>query len=124
MIKQYAIAKCSLGVLGIITSSKMEEVTYSDGNKGVAWTGFVVEPTQIEGIKGDAGKIIDVKVGNLWCHDGECILASSIYVSINTSNILSIDSDINRSTCCIDRINVCIHWISISILILDGSASL
>ena len=45
----------------------MEEVTYSDGNKGVAWTGFVVEPTQIEGIKGDAGKIIDVKVGNLWC---------------------------------------------------------
>ena len=67
MIKQYAVAKCSLGVLGIITSTEMEEVTYSDGNKGVAWTGFVVEPTQIEGIKGNAGKIIDVKVGNLWC---------------------------------------------------------
>lgn len=66
-IQQYAVAKCSLGVKGIITSTKMEEVTYSDGNKGIAWTGFVVEPITIEGIKGDAGKIIDVRVGNLWC---------------------------------------------------------
>ena len=64
------------------------------------------------------------KVGNLWCHDGECILASSIYVAIDTSNCLSINSNINLSTICIDGIDVCIYWISISILILDGSASL
>lgn len=35
-----AIAICSLGSIGLITSDEPQEVTYADGNKAVAWTGI------------------------------------------------------------------------------------
>lgn len=34
------VARCSRGALGLITSDKPEEITYPDGNIGVAWTGI------------------------------------------------------------------------------------
>lgn len=64
--KQYAIVKCSLGVIGLITSETEVEVTYADQNKGFAWTGVVLQTFDIPGIKGDAGKIIHIKQGNRW----------------------------------------------------------
>lgn len=60
------VAFCSIGVLGIITSNGLNEVTYADGNKGEAYTGFVIHDTVIEGIKGDSGKLIFVKTGDQW----------------------------------------------------------
>ena len=35
-----AIAFCSIGKLGLITSDGPHEITYSDGNKGLSWTGI------------------------------------------------------------------------------------
>lgn len=37
--KQGAVAICSAGSVGFITSEKPMEVSYPDGNKGIAWTG-------------------------------------------------------------------------------------
>lgn len=34
------IAVCSRGILGLITSDGLDEVTYPDGNKGMAFTGI------------------------------------------------------------------------------------
>ncbi len=34
------IAICSRGILGLITSDGVEEVTYPDGTKGMAFTGI------------------------------------------------------------------------------------
>lgn len=34
-----AIAYCSIGLLGVINSEEPKEITYEDGNTGVAWTG-------------------------------------------------------------------------------------
>lgn len=42
-----AIARCSAGEKGLITSSGQVEVTYEDGNKGLAWTGFHISPDRI-----------------------------------------------------------------------------
>lgn len=66
MIKKYAIARCSLGVYGIITVDAPQPVQYADGNTGEAWTGLVVRDTIIAGIGGHAGQTIHVKEGNLW----------------------------------------------------------
>ena len=38
--KRGALAFCSLGSMGIITSNKPEEVVYLDGTKGIAWVGM------------------------------------------------------------------------------------
>ena len=35
-----SIAICSLGMLGLITSDGLEEITYSDGNTGLAFIGI------------------------------------------------------------------------------------
>jgi len=35
-----AIARCSLGTLGLITSDGPVPVTYKDGNSGIAWVGI------------------------------------------------------------------------------------
>lgn len=64
---QFPIAFCSIGVLGVITSNEKQKVTYADGNTGEAYTGFVIHDTIIQGIRGDAGKLISVKQGDLWC---------------------------------------------------------
>ena len=63
---KYAIAKCSLGVYGVITVDEPKQVTYADGNTGVAWTGLVIRDISIPGVGGHSGKIIDVKAGNTW----------------------------------------------------------
>lgn len=67
MPKRFAIARCSLGIYGIITCDDPQPVTYADGNTGVAWTGIVVRDTIVQGIGGHAGKTIKVKEGNKWC---------------------------------------------------------
>ena len=38
--KKGAIAKCGWGTIGVIASDGLVEVTYPDGKKGMAWTGF------------------------------------------------------------------------------------
>ena len=35
-----AIAMCSRGYIGLITSAEPQEITYPDGNKGKAWLGI------------------------------------------------------------------------------------
>lgn len=45
--KQGAIAVCSLGQKGLITSAGPVEVTYEDGTKGLAWTGIHMGPNRI-----------------------------------------------------------------------------
>ena len=34
-----SIAKCGKGTIGMITCDAPQEVTYADGNKGMAWVG-------------------------------------------------------------------------------------
>lgn len=65
-VKQFDVAECSLGVKGVILSESPEGVEYADGNEGFAWTGLVIEDIVIDGIKGHAGKKIDIKAGALW----------------------------------------------------------
>lgn len=38
------IAICSAGRVGLITSEEPVEITYPDGNTGVAWTGIHLAP--------------------------------------------------------------------------------
>ena len=66
MPKRGAIALCSLNALGLITCDEPQEITYNDGNKGLAWTGVQLMDVQIPGINGDEGKTFDVKVGEQW----------------------------------------------------------
>jgi hypothetical protein len=35
-----SLAVCGIGTLGLITVDTPSEVTYQDGNKGLAWTGI------------------------------------------------------------------------------------
>ncbi len=35
-----AIARCSLGAVGLITSREPQRIKYGDGKEGVAWTGI------------------------------------------------------------------------------------
>jgi hypothetical protein len=45
-----AVAVCGLNHgAGLITSEQPEEVTYPDGNKGVAWTGIWIDPIEKAG---------------------------------------------------------------------------
>jgi hypothetical protein len=67
IIKQYSIARCSLGVLGIITSKTPADVTYSDGSHGIAWTGISLENVSIDAMNNFTGKQINIKAGDLWC---------------------------------------------------------
>jgi hypothetical protein len=53
---KYALAYCSGGLLGLITSDAPKEITYNDGNKGTAWTGLQVTGGWIAGVGGDIGK--------------------------------------------------------------------
>jgi len=41
--KKGAIAKCNWGTIGVIASDGLVEVTYPDGKKGMAWTGFLLD---------------------------------------------------------------------------------
>lgn len=63
---KYALAYCSGGLLGLITSDTPEEITYNDGNKGRAWTGLQVCGGWIEGGGGDVGKSFYCAPGALW----------------------------------------------------------
>ena len=38
-----ALAFCSLGCLGLITEERPEEVTYSDGSKGIAYVASTLQ---------------------------------------------------------------------------------
>jgi hypothetical protein len=53
---KYALAYCSGGLLGLITSDAPKSITYNDGNKGMAWTGLQVCGGWIAGRGGDVGK--------------------------------------------------------------------
>lgn len=64
--KQFAIAKSSNGIIGLITSPEMVEITYPDNNKAVVWTGVIIEDNTFTGRGGDADKIIQAKKGGYW----------------------------------------------------------
>ncbi len=57
--KKGAIAKCGWGTIGVIASDGPVEVTYPDGNKGIAWTGFHLQEHHLEN-----GHVI--KIGDPW----------------------------------------------------------
>jgi len=61
-----AIAFCSLGRLGLITSETPVPVTYNDGNKGISWVGIQLTDGEVTGVGGDKGKVIKQKVGDPW----------------------------------------------------------
>jgi hypothetical protein len=46
-----SFARCSRGFLGLITCDEPQEVTYPDGNNGVAWVGI-----HLTGSNGLAGR--------------------------------------------------------------------
>lgn len=54
-----ALAICSRGILGLITSDGVEEVTYPDGTKGQAYTGI---------------KLSGPDVGEPWCSRNPCVV--------------------------------------------------
>jgi len=60
------IAICSVGMLGLITVDEPKEITYADGNKGVAWTGIQLRDDKFLGRGADEGKLIQVKAGTPW----------------------------------------------------------
>lgn len=57
---------CSLGRLGLITCDEPQEITYHDGNKGVAWTGIQLTEGEVNGRGGDEGKVFHQKIGDPW----------------------------------------------------------
>ena len=59
-IRKGCIARCSLGLLGLVTSNKPELVTYPDGNKGMAWTGIHI--TNVVGLLGEPWSSRDPKL--------------------------------------------------------------
>lgn len=61
--QKYAVARCYLGVLGIITSDNLETVNYSNGQNGKAWTGFSLEDTTTYFNNTER----KVSKGDLWC---------------------------------------------------------
>jgi hypothetical protein len=42
-IQRGTIAICSRGIIGVVTSDHQQEVTYDDGNKGIAWVGLALD---------------------------------------------------------------------------------
>lgn len=56
--KKGAIAKCGLGTIGVIASDGPVEVTYPDGKKGIAWTGFHLQEQVINNRM--------IKIGDPW----------------------------------------------------------
>ena len=57
-------ARCSLGLLGRITSDAPQEVTYADGNKGLAWVGVQLEHKTF--VSPFTGETITVEPGGPW----------------------------------------------------------
>jgi hypothetical protein len=64
--RRLAIAYCSLGMLGLILSEKPEEVTYGDGNKGVAWLGIQLRHLTLPGAMTHDGQDKILKPGDKW----------------------------------------------------------
>jgi len=62
-----AIARCSIGFIGLITSETPQEITYTDGNKGLAWLGIQLRHDScIFPFGVDAGKEVVVVPGMPW----------------------------------------------------------
>lgn len=59
-----AIALCSLGLVGRITSDAPHEITYADGKTGVAWTG--VQVTAATFVSPFTGETVRVRAGDPW----------------------------------------------------------
>lgn len=87
MKKQYEVAVCACGVLGLITSEGKEEVTYSSGKKAFAYTGIVLQDKIIQGFNSNAGKLINVKKGNPWSSQKPEILFIVNDIDLNQDNI-------------------------------------
>lgn len=73
-IRKGAIALCSLNKIGLITSEIPLEVTYNDGNKGIAWVGIQLTDGIVEGIKGDKGKKFEHTIGSSWMSKNPIVL--------------------------------------------------
>lgn len=65
-----AIAKCSQGFWGLITSGGPEPVTYSDGTPGVTWVGIHL------GTEDDLGEVI-AAIGDPWSSRNPIIMYDS-----------------------------------------------
>lgn len=61
--RQYAVAYCGVGALGLILSEGPVEVEYPDGTKGTAWTGIQLRHDKL---KMYDGKIVKVVPGTPW----------------------------------------------------------
>jgi len=48
-VKKSGLAFCGLGHLGVVECDRPQEVTYPDGNTGVAWVGRHIFPLELFG---------------------------------------------------------------------------
>lgn len=62
--KRGAIARCSLGMLGLILSSELQEVAYPDGSRSLAWTGIQLLDDSEKG----------TRLGGLWSSRNPTVL--------------------------------------------------
>lgn len=82
--KQFAIALCSVGVWGIITSEKPEELTFKDGSKSVCHTGFTCRDTVVAGFGMYEGKTFIKKKGDSWASKKPQVVAYLYCVNPDT----------------------------------------
>jgi hypothetical protein len=72
---KYALAYCSGGLLGLITSGAPKTITYADGNTGISWTGLQVCGGSIAGRGGHAGQTFTRTPGTPWSSSRPEIIA-------------------------------------------------
>lgn len=65
-VKRFAIALCSRGVWGVITSESPKEIEFKDGSKSLCHTGFACRGTVIAGWGVNEGKTIIKRQGDSW----------------------------------------------------------
>lgn len=74
-MSKYALAYCSGGLLGLITSEVPLDIQYNDGNWGRAWVGLQVTGGTIAGRGGDTGKTFRRYPGTPWSSSKPRIIA-------------------------------------------------
>lgn len=61
-----AVALCSIGRLGLITSDHPVQITYEDGNEGQAWLGIQLTDGDVTGVGKDKTVVKHQHIGDPW----------------------------------------------------------
>jgi hypothetical protein len=96
--RKHAIAYCSIGFLGLILSETLHEVTYNDGNKGMAWTGIQLQHDTRTAVFGKEGKkTVTVHAGDSWSSRTPRVIGYLEDFSVNLIPVVSENSDADFS---------------------------